>query len=270
MLHAQDDPPDAGMIVRIQTIQTVWLIELTGRLRELKGAHMPIAGESPQLAVDAAVDAAVEAAADYGTAHIREQSVEAFLAASVPANVLRAALELTHTRRIEAQVGAAVRISAEAFKQLAAMENRNLLAHDANVSEDDIAAILIAAVPRKNAWSAVIGPVYTAKTIATYLKKTEASVSKKATEGKLLRLHTSDNRAVYPAFQFRARFQPVDGLDDVLRELHRGTEDEWTWAQWLRAENPELGGSRAIDLLRDGLIRPVVENARVTADSWAA
>lgn len=140
------------------------------------------------------------------------------------------------------------------------------------VAEQVVDRLPIAASP----WAEIVGPCYTSGSLQKELGRGRAAVSKAVAELRLLRLRTADGRTVYPAFQI-VDGSTVRGMREVLTELRRGIDDEWTWAQWLNTpvpdESSEDGASRRrrnIDRLIAGEVDSVVKAAQRTAASWAA
>ncbi|WP_295127297.1 hypothetical protein [uncultured Leifsonia sp.] len=81
---------------------------------------------------------------------------------------------------------------------------------------------------------------------------------------------------MYPAFQV-VNGAIVPGMREVLNELRRGIDDEWTWALWPNTPVPdqaaEEGASRHrrnIDRLIAGEVESIVKAAERTAANWAA
>lgn len=123
-----------------------------------------------------------------------------------------------------------------------------------------------------NPWAAVIGPCYTATSIALALGWTEESVHEAAESLKLLKLETSDGVSLYPRFQVWEG-RPVEGLVEVLRVLRTGVNSPWTWAQWLNTALTDENGERqpsAIEELRAGHLDDVLLEAQHDAWAWSS
>ncbi len=60
----------------------------------------------------------------------------------------------------------------------------------------------------------------------------------------------------------------VVGLREVLAVLQTGTEDHWTWAQWLNAALSDEDPPRTIDALRGGRLDEVPHDAEHDAWVW--
>jgi hypothetical protein len=103
------------------------------------------------------------------------------------------------------------------------------------------------------AWLEQVGPSLTQRDTARLLQRTEQAVSK---DTRLLRVHRSDKRPVYPVVQFDGRRQKP-GVADVIA-LFDGAIGDLAVASWLTASNPALDGRRPIDLLASGDTGPVL------------
>jgi hypothetical protein len=135
-----------------------------------------------------------------------------------------------------------------------------------------IAAQLIEKLPVANPWGDIVGPCYTSGALQRELGIGRSAVSKAVNELRLLRLVTSDNVNVYPAFQVHDG-AVVRGLEKVLRALHAGFDSPWMWAQWLNTPVPRPDNGhvrRRIDDLIAGDVDGVVNEAEHTAAAWAA
>ncbi|PYD00811.1 hypothetical protein B4U78_008790 [Microbacterium esteraromaticum] len=123
-----------------------------------------------------------------------------------------------------------------------------------------------------NPWARIIGPCYTAESIARTLDWTESEVKAAVKSLTLLELETSDGVLLYPSFQvFEGRV--VEGLAEVLQALSTGTPSRWTWAQWLntRLDNGEGGEEpSAIEQLVAGRLDDVLLEARHDAWAWSS
>lgn len=123
-----------------------------------------------------------------------------------------------------------------------------------------------------NPWATIIGPCYTAASIARALGWTAAQVAAAVRSLSLLELETDDGVRLYPAFQIDDG-RIVEGVGDVLRVLATGTRSTWTWAQWLNTPVDDETGKeapRAIDQLRAGQLDAVLLDARHTAAAWSS
>ncbi len=123
----------------------------------------------------------------------------------------------------------------------------------------------------KNAWADIVGPCYTAATLARELGWSEDEVADE-TWFTLLPLETREGRLLYPAFQVHEG-RLVDGIADVMLALSVGTHDSWTWAQWLNTPVHDETGEdapSAIEQLRAGRLEDVLRDARRAASSWSS
>lgn len=117
-------------------------------------------------------------------------------------------------------------------------------------------------------WAEIVGPCYTATSMARTLGWTETEVMDAGHDLRLLLLTTDDDVHLFPAFQLRDG-KIVDGLQDVLRVLATGTKGRWTWAQWLSSELPDKDPPRNITLLYEGRLEDALRNARHDAWAWS-
>ena len=83
---------------------------------------------------------------------------------------------------------------------------------------DDVAAQLVSRLPIANPWPEIVGPCYTSGSLQRELGVSRAALSKAVSDGRLLRLMTSDGQYVYPAFQV-VDGALVRGLREVLAVL---------------------------------------------------
>ena len=101
---------------------------------------------------------------------------------------------------------------------------------------------------KPNAWAEIVGPCYTATSMARALGWTEAEVMAAGNDLCLLMLTTDDGIDLFPRFQLDGG-KIVDGFQGVLRVLATGTAGRWTWAQWLNVALPDKDPPRNITLL---------------------
>lgn len=122
-----------------------------------------------------------------------------------------------------------------------------------------------------NPWAKIVGPCYTADSLARALGWTESDVEEAARSLDVLELVTDDDAVLYPAFQVHEG-RLVDGLGAVLRVLSTGTRSTWTWAQWLNTRvNDDTGeeAPSAIEQFLAGQLDDVLRDARHTAWAWS-
>lgn len=141
---------------------------------------------------------------------------------------------------------------------------------------DEVAEWVVDRLPlAASPWVKIVGPCYTSGSLQQEWGRGRAAVSKAVAELRLLRLCTADGLTVYPAFQI-VDGSLVRGMREVLTELRRGIDDEWSWAQWLNTpvpDNPSDAASarrRNIDRMIAGEVGSVVKAAERTAASWSA
>jgi hypothetical protein len=121
------------------------------------------------------------------------------------------------------------------------------LANEASPEAVALATAVLEADLANRAWHDQVGPSLTQRDAARLLCRTEQAVSK---DRRLVRVHRSDGRPVYPVVQFDGRRQKP-GVADVVAALD-GAVNELTAAAWLTAANDALGGGRPIDALSAG------------------
>lgn len=120
----------------------------------------------------------------------------------------------------------------------------------------------------RNPWAEIVGPCYTVASMARTLGWTETEVMDAGDALRLLRLHTSDDVYLFPAFQLH-NGQVVEGLTKVLSVLQTGTSGRWTWAQSLNTAHPE-GEPSSIEMLIAGRLDDVLLEARHDAWAWSS
>lgn len=118
-----------------------------------------------------------------------------------------------------------------------------------------------------NPWAEIIGPCYTATSMARTLGWTEAEAIEAGKHLRLLMLRTDDDVLLFPAFQLLDG-KVVKGLPRVLLILEIGIDDPWTWAQWLNTELPGEDPPRNIQYLYDGRLDEVLRDAEHDAWAW--
>lgn len=119
-------------------------------------------------------------------------------------------------------------------------------------------------------WNEIIGACYTPASLARALGWAEAEVEDAANSLVVLKLVTADGAVLYPAFQLW-NGNPVDGLSEVLRVLRTGTEDPWTWAQWLNTHLLDEDNAKQptnVQRLRAGQLATVLRDADHDAAAW--
>lgn len=118
-----------------------------------------------------------------------------------------------------------------------------------------------------------IGPFYTTASLTALRNVSREAIRQASARGDILRLWTSDAKAVYPAFQFGPKGELLPNLRAVLNVLAQGHDDPWLWAQWLGGRESQAAGlapKTNADLLRAGQTSLVLDRARRAAAAWAA
>lgn len=121
----------------------------------------------------------------------------------------------------------------------------------------------------ENPWAKIIGPCYSASSMARALGWTEAEVIDGGNALRLLMLTSDEGVLLFPAFQLNAGVV-VEGLAEALRVLNTGIADPWTWAQWLNTEPFGADPRRSIQLLYEGHLDEVLRDAEQDARSWSS
>ncbi|MDT0116614.1 DUF2384 domain-containing protein [Microbacterium sp. PRF11] len=97
------------------------------------------------------------------------------------------------------------------------------------------------------------------------------AVNERVHKNRLLRVRTSDNVLVFPAFQFTEHGELRPGISDLLKILLPTGEDPWTVAYWLTSEIADFGGRTALDILDSrnvDEIEDLLDLARDDAAGW--
>jgi len=102
------------------------------------------------------------------------------------------------------------------------------------------------------------GGAVPATEVASLLHMTRQGVDKRRKEGRLLGLSVGRREYLYPLWQF-AESGTLPGLEATLKSL--GPLDPWGQAAFVLSGDARLGGERPLDLLRRGVIAPVVAAA---------
>lgn len=124
----------------------------------------------------------------------------------------------------------------------------------------------------ENPWARIVGPCYTADSVAGELGWSVQQVTEAVDGLALLELETGDGVLLYPSFQVWDG-RVVDGLQTTLQILSTGTTSRWTWAQWLNTSVDDESGENAlsaIELLRLGRLDDVLRDARHVAWAWSS
>jgi hypothetical protein len=134
--------------------------------------------------------------------------------------------------------------------------------------EDLAERALAAQAPVPSPWDELIGPFVRSEGVQARLGISRQAVASKASRRRLLRVFTSDGRALFPAWQFD-NGSVVPGLAQILSLFPERVVDGWTLAGWLRTKDPELGAV-PIEELVQGRREAVGVVAQAAAASFAA
>ncbi|MCT9819301.1 hypothetical protein N3K63_03265 [Microbacterium sp. W1N] len=116
-------------------------------------------------------------------------------------------------------------------------------------------------------WAATLGPMIPQDHAAKLLGMTDEELEQAADDLRALRLLTVGEGAYYPGWQI-SDGQLIPGLQDVLRVLRTGSDDEWRWAAWLYAQDGR--GRRRTRRFALGRADAVLQDARWVAAEWRA
>ncbi|WP_182064512.1 hypothetical protein [Curtobacterium sp. ME12] len=107
-----------------------------------------------------------------------------------------------------------------------------------------------------------VGPFYDTAALLERLHVSSDTLDALLRIGDVLRVISSDDCPLFPAFQFGQDPLPLPRLRDVLAELDPGQVDPWGDAVWLNAPAEELDGVTPATALRLGRTEDVVRLAR--------
>jgi hypothetical protein len=103
------------------------------------------------------------------------------------------------------------------------------------------------------AWGQILGPLYDVEQVQTILKvKTRQAVSDLAKRGRLLALHGSGGRKLYPAFQFGPSGRPYPEIAKVLEIFEGIVATPYTIASWFVSPQDLLEEEAPAAWLRTG------------------
>jgi hypothetical protein len=138
------------------------------------------------------------------------------------------------------------------------------------LSARDVAARMLAAVPRLHVWDEQIGPFYDTAGLRALLGVTKQALHDRVQRGTLLAVTSRDGKIGYPAFQF-AGLEVLPGVREALAAFRGAPVDGWAIAAWFTTPAGSLDGQTPAGwLVERGDVGPVVELARDTALRWAA
>ena len=144
---------------------------------------------------------------------------------------------------------------------LAALAEAVLKVDESAGRVDDVAARMIASIPRSSPWDEAIGPFYETAALATWLGLTRQRIHQLASSNDILALKTGDGKTtLYPAWQFGRQGEMLPGLREVLTILQPALDSPWTVAGWLNAHSESEPS--AAELLKAGETEHVLDEAR--------
>ncbi len=135
-----------------------------------------------------------------------------------------------------------------------------------------LAERMIASIPTRHVYDALVGPFYDTTGLRNWLGLTRQALASRVRAGSLLACPTQDNQLVYPAWQFRADGSTVPHLAEVIKILRRSASSPWTIATWLRSpDSQSTDGLDAVSWLNaGGDVQVIIEAARDDAARWAS
>jgi len=162
--------------------------------------------------------------------------------------------------QVEATLKSHRRIYIELANELILVDPEGKLAQSVT-NHRALVRTFVASMGTAGVWAEAIGPVYDVEGVGCILGISKQAISKREN---LLALTTGSGRVVYPAFQFVGT-KVVDGMSQVRALLPKELISPWDLASWLNAAESDLDGRKPIDLLRLGLVEPVLSSA----SSWS-
>jgi len=138
------------------------------------------------------------------------------------------------------------------------------------VDPSALAEQMLAVVPRAHLYDEVVGPFHSIEGVRRLLGISRQAVFDRVKRGTLLQVRTSDDLALYPAFQFSGT--DVDPrVRAVLIQFRDAPVDGWTVATWFGVPAEELGGVTPKAWLADPALdlQTVSRIATATATRWS-
>lgn len=117
-------------------------------------------------------------------------------------------------------------------------------------------------------WDRKIGPFLDADGVQCLSALTADELRLAEQYGDVLSLPSDGGGRLYPSFQFGSRGEFLPGLREVSAILTAVVLDAWDVALWLQTLRDEFQGRPAVDVLRTGLIEPVLVVARLAKVDW--
>jgi hypothetical protein len=103
------------------------------------------------------------------------------------------------------------------------------------------------------------GGTLSSEEVAGALRISRQAVDKRRQAGKLIAIPQGQHRYVYPACQLGERGGTLTGLEDLLGQL--GDRDGWMQLSYLMTPNADLNSQSPYELMRKGVVAPVIEAA---------
>lgn len=129
---------------------------------------------------------------------------------------------------------------------------------------------LVVDQPALSPWAEAIGATFTSAQVRPILNlNSRQALHNWVKRGKVLAITTADGEQLFPAWQFVAGGNVVEGLDAVMAVLSSDVVDRWTLASWLRRPLPDLEGTSVADALLAGYVEPALTQARRAASRWS-
>ena len=107
------------------------------------------------------------------------------------------------------------------------------------------------------------------KAVAERLAVTPQAINKQLHQGKLLAVTRGGNALAFPACQFDAEGEPLEGLPEVLEVLRRKAFGSWTQLRFLAGRNGRLRNRTPIEAMRAGDLPSVLRAAEAFEEHGA-
>ncbi|MFU8946165.1 hypothetical protein ACLRGF_05455 [Mycetocola zhadangensis] len=118
-------------------------------------------------------------------------------------------------------------------------------------------------------WDRKIGPFFDAPGVLAFAALTAEELALAVQYGDVLSMPTDgESGDLYPGFQFGSRGEFLPGLREVSAILAPAVQDDWDIALWLQTLAEEFHGRRPAEILRAGLVQPVMLAAKHAASTW--
>lgn len=135
----------------------------------------------------------------------------------------------------------------------------------------DIAHRMGAVLPSPHPFNA-FGPFYRASEAAAWLGESRQSIHQKVRRRSLVGAQDSSGALYLPTWQFRPDGTVLPRLREAVDALASGTDNAWTWIQWLAAPGPVADQPAWLTLASGDResIELVLSEARADASRWAS